>query len=72
MQECVYASQAAGGEIDGISVKTLRIGGHAVGSKNDTGASNGIGLAMNSQVSVCQLHRLEQYRNVSGAAGLQN
>jgi 6-phosphogluconolactonase (cycloisomerase 2 family) len=47
--ECVYASQAAGGEIDGISIKTLRIGGHAVGSKNDTGASNGIGLAINSK-----------------------
>jgi len=47
-QECVYAAQAAGGEVEGISVKTLKIGGHAVGSKNDTGASNGIGLAMNS------------------------
>jgi hypothetical protein len=48
-QECVYAAQAAGGEIEGILVKTLKIGGHAVGSKNDTGASNGVGLAMNSQ-----------------------
>jgi hypothetical protein len=45
--ECVYAAQAAGGEVEGIDVKTLRIGGHAVGSKNDTGASNGIGLAVN-------------------------
>jgi 6-phosphogluconolactonase (cycloisomerase 2 family) len=47
--ECVYASQAQGGEIDGIVVKTLRFGGTAVGSKNDTGASNGVGLAMNSK-----------------------
>jgi 6-phosphogluconolactonase (cycloisomerase 2 family) len=45
---CVYASQAQGGEIEGISVKTLKIGGHAVGSGKDTGASNGVGLAMNS------------------------
>src|SRR5580692_4017285 len=45
--ECVYASDAQTGEIQGISVKTLTIGGHATGSKNDTGASNGIGLAMN-------------------------
>jgi 6-phosphogluconolactonase (cycloisomerase 2 family) len=46
--ECVYASQAQGGEIDGIVVKTLKFGGTAVGSKNDTGASNGVGLAINS------------------------
>ncbi|HEV2990183.1 MAG TPA: hypothetical protein VG759_17195 [Candidatus Angelobacter sp.] len=47
--QCVYASVAQGGEINGISVKTLKIGGHAVGSTKDTGASNGVGLAMNSQ-----------------------
>ncbi|MGA8732823.1 MAG: hypothetical protein WB558_02775, partial [Terriglobales bacterium] len=47
--ECVYASNAQGGEIEGISIKTLKVDGHAVGSKKDTGASNGIGLAMNSQ-----------------------
>ncbi|HXR17042.1 MAG TPA: hypothetical protein VN777_12670, partial [Terriglobales bacterium] len=47
--ECVYASDAATGDITGIVVKTLKIGGSANGSKNDTGASNGIGLAMNSQ-----------------------
>jgi 6-phosphogluconolactonase (cycloisomerase 2 family) len=46
--QCVYASVAQGGEINGISVKTLKIGGHAVGSTKDTGASNGVGLAMNS------------------------
>ncbi len=47
--ECVYASQAASGEIVAISVKTLKITGHATGSKQDTGSSNGIGMAMNSQ-----------------------
>jgi hypothetical protein len=47
--ECVYASDAQTGEIQGISVKTLEIDGHANGSKKDTGASNGIGLAMNAQ-----------------------
>jgi 6-phosphogluconolactonase (cycloisomerase 2 family) len=46
--DCVYASTSQGGEIWGIAVKTLRIGGHATGSSKDTGASNGIGLAMNS------------------------
>jgi 6-phosphogluconolactonase (cycloisomerase 2 family) len=47
--ECVYASQAASGEIVAISAKTLKITGHATGSKQDTGSSNGIGMAMNSQ-----------------------
>ena len=47
--ECVYASNAQTGEIQGISVKTLKIDGHANGSKKDTGASNGVGLAMNAQ-----------------------
>jgi 6-phosphogluconolactonase (cycloisomerase 2 family) len=47
--ECVYASQALNGEIVGIPVKTLRVAGHANGSKKDTGASNGIGLAMNAK-----------------------
>jgi 6-phosphogluconolactonase (cycloisomerase 2 family) len=47
--QCVYTSQALTGEIEGIVVKTLEIGGHAVGSSKDTGASNGIGLAMNAK-----------------------
>ncbi len=47
--ECVYASQAAGGDIVGIIAETLKIGGSARGSTNDSGASNGIGLAMNSK-----------------------
>src|SRR5580658_8618573 len=47
--ECVYASVAEDGDIVGISVKSLTIAGHATGSKKDTGASNGVGLAINSQ-----------------------
>jgi 6-phosphogluconolactonase (cycloisomerase 2 family) len=47
--ECVYASTASNGEIMGIAVNTLKVGGHANGSKKDTGASNGIGLAMNAK-----------------------
>src|ERR1700733_2513229 len=47
--ECVYASDAQNGEIQGISVETLKIAGHANGSKQDTGASNGVGLAMSSK-----------------------
>ena len=47
--ECVYASVAQSGEVEGISVKTLKVEGHAVGSGNDTGAANGVGLAMNAK-----------------------
>lgn len=47
-QQCVYASEAGNGEIAGISVSTLTVGGTASGSSTDTGTSNGIGLAMNS------------------------
>src|SRR5580658_6153182 len=46
--ECIYASQATSGDIVGVIVKTLAIGGSARGSKNDEGKSNGIGLAMNT------------------------
>jgi hypothetical protein len=47
--ECVYASQATSNNIVGVVVKTLKVGGSARGSANDSGTSNGIGLAMNSQ-----------------------
>jgi hypothetical protein len=46
--QCVYASQATTGNIVGIVVRTLSLGGSAKGSTNDGGRSNGIGLAMNS------------------------
>jgi hypothetical protein len=47
--QCVYASEAATGDVVGISVGTLEVGGSAFGSPTDAGASNGIGLAVNSQ-----------------------
>jgi 6-phosphogluconolactonase (cycloisomerase 2 family) len=47
--ECAYVSQAATGEIEGIVIKSLKVGGHANGSEQDTGSSNGVGLAMNGQ-----------------------
>jgi sugar lactone lactonase YvrE len=46
---CVYASEAAGGDIVGIVVSTLTVGGSARGSDTDGGSSNGIGLAVNGQ-----------------------
>src|ERR1700683_258923 len=47
--QCVYASVAATGQIEGISIATLEVTGSANGSKDDTGASNGGGLAINSK-----------------------
>jgi 6-phosphogluconolactonase (cycloisomerase 2 family) len=47
--QCAYTSQAQTGEIEGIAIKTLEIGGHAVGSSKDTGTSNGVGSAMNAK-----------------------
>jgi len=48
-QECVYASNALTGEILGIDVNSLAVGGSAFGSTTDTGITNGVGLAMNAQ-----------------------
>jgi 6-phosphogluconolactonase (cycloisomerase 2 family) len=47
-QQCVYASEAANADVVGIAVNTLTVGGKASGSGTDSGTSNGIGLAMNS------------------------
>ncbi len=47
--QCVYASDAATGDIVGINVNTMEVGGTAVGSETDSGATNGIGMAMNGQ-----------------------
>jgi 6-phosphogluconolactonase (cycloisomerase 2 family) len=47
--QCVYASQATNGNILGIDVNTLQIGGNVSGSITDTGTTNGIGLVMNAQ-----------------------
>jgi len=48
-QDCVYASDAASGDIAGIDISTLEVGGDAFGSATDSGFTNGIGLAMNGQ-----------------------
>ncbi|HEY1679727.1 MAG TPA: beta-propeller fold lactonase family protein [Candidatus Sulfotelmatobacter sp.] len=47
-QQCVYASEARSGEILGININTLTIGGMATGSSGDGGTANGIGLVMDS------------------------
>lgn len=46
---CAYASNATTGNITGVSIDTLQLGGSAFGSSSDTGISNGIGLAINNQ-----------------------
>lgn len=48
-QKCVYASEATSGDIVGVILPNVRVGGRAKGSLTDTGASSGIGLALNSQ-----------------------
>ncbi len=48
-EQCVYASDAAGGNISGIDINTLVAGGSASGSSTDSGSANGIGLALNGQ-----------------------
>ena|SRR5882672_1180895 len=48
-QSCVFASEAATGDVVGIDVNTLTVGGSAVGSDTDAGTGNGIGLAVNDQ-----------------------
>jgi 6-phosphogluconolactonase (cycloisomerase 2 family) len=45
----VYASEGSVGEITGIALGPLTIGGSVTGSPTDDGSSNGIGLAINSQ-----------------------
>ena len=48
-QQCVFASIPSAGEISGIVISTLTVGGTASGSPTDNGAANGIGLASNTQ-----------------------
>ncbi len=48
-QQCVYASVASTGNIAGIEISTMTVGGSATGSPTDAGTTNGIGLAMNGQ-----------------------
>jgi len=54
-EQCIFASVGDGGQLStapqivGIQVSTLKVSGSASGSPNDNGASNGIGLAVNSK-----------------------
>jgi sugar lactone lactonase YvrE len=48
-QECVYASEAFTGDVVGISISSMTIGGRALGSPTDGGTSNGIGLVNNGK-----------------------
>ena len=45
---CVFASNAASGDISGISAGTLTVTGTFLGSRTDTATTNGIGLAANA------------------------
>lgn len=47
--KCIFASNAASGDISGINVTTMEFTSSASGSSTDGGTSNGIGLVMNSQ-----------------------
>jgi 6-phosphogluconolactonase (cycloisomerase 2 family) len=47
--QCVFASEAATGDIVGIDISTLTAGPGAKGSETDAGTSNGIGLVMNDE-----------------------
>jgi hypothetical protein len=48
-QACVFASEAGSGDVVGIDINTLSVGGSATGTETDQGTGNGIGLAMNDQ-----------------------
>ncbi len=45
--QCVYASDAASGDIAAVNISTQQLAGNFSGSANDSGTSNGIGLVMN-------------------------
>ena len=47
--QCIFASDAATGTVAGVNANTLTLVGHDKGSVNDTGLSNGVGLALNGQ-----------------------
>jgi len=48
-EQCVYVSEAYVGDVAGIIVSTLEVGGTAFGSDTDSGNTNGIGLVLNDQ-----------------------
>ena len=46
--QCVYASEAGSNDIAALSLPSMDVAGLFYGSDNDSGSSNGIGLAVNS------------------------
>lgn len=46
---CIYASEAASGDIAALGMPSQELLGQFYGSDDDSGASNGIGLAMNAK-----------------------
>jgi hypothetical protein len=47
-ETCTYLTEAVTGQVVSIGIPSLKVTGSARGSKDDTGVSNGIGLAVNS------------------------
>lgn len=45
--QCVYVSDAASGDIAAVDIGTQQLVGNFLGSNNDNGTSNGIGMAVN-------------------------
>lgn len=48
-EQCVYASEALNNDIVGVDVNSLQVGDAVFGSSTDSGSTNGIGVAVNSQ-----------------------
>jgi 6-phosphogluconolactonase (cycloisomerase 2 family) len=47
-QQCVFATEARNGYVVGVAISTLAVGGSTPGSSTDSGSTNGVGLAVNS------------------------
>jgi hypothetical protein len=47
--QCIFASDSATGTVASVNANTLTLVGHDKGSSDDTGLSNGVGLALNGQ-----------------------
>ncbi len=70
-QQCVYASAPSTGQIVGIVISTLTVGGSASGSPTDSGASNGIGLAMSVSMNSQYLYASFTSSNTIGTFQVQ-
>jgi hypothetical protein len=47
-EQCVYVSDSSSGQVAAIAVQTLEVAGAFAGSDTDSGITNGVGLALNS------------------------